>query len=772
MTEHDIAVLLSLLDKGKLLQDTELEQLPYLGTQLRSFLTLHYPESLKTHHSLRLKSFSSSKSAEGSLSLSSSFSGYLRLRWVSKGFWMKTWYCILYGNGVQVYKSRKDALAVCNVHRQFMVCDVMEWDGKSSWKSYKNGFIIETREGEIIECAACSYNEMESWVLALRSVLSEQLEVESVSSEGNGSSLQEDLCMSVVGVMVEKKRSEQTKAAISRSLKVEQVVAMDVKCYSCEFEFHALLGHKRYCGKCSRAFCKSHCKRKMVCKEKRQYVCELCFQRQEFLNFLFVSKSTMAKHGSLGQNEYSILAKKSVHRNWMRHVENITNVFPFDALSLICAMQMYHSDPVVFCYALSQLVLLVEFDKVEVEFYWNQIMELYPLLIRRTVENEDFISAQLNLYLSFLIGVGRRSQYLALRTLWQLLAMCEDAIVKEDFVATNYYFLMIWMSSSTRFSLESSIVHEMWLEDAPPDMVNAIEQAMGTFLIAARERQLAFPDLLITRWFFAETYVDMKYTTKLLQLAIDENAGHLMSPLACNEITEWLQKCPIQTPLEDYDDLSEKDLSLMDAFNNQAIFIKNLTSIAEQLRMIQPPSARKDKLPELLSNLATSIQDNAQLPINHSTNEGFQVLRVLPHEGFVFSTKARAPTLLVFEVLKTMKSSRNTLTKAPSNVGSGKNDFLEHLFMTDAMCEVNSSPDSQESLLLQDPPDELLIDEAQDDYEDFDKDVSNTETWAEKTQRVKSTSPYGHLEGWALISVIAKSFDDMRQVHAFASYIF
>jgi phosphatidylinositol 4-kinase len=41
--------------------------------------------------------------------------------------------------------------------------------------------------------------------------------------------------------------------------------------------------------------------------------------------------------------------------------------------------------------------------------------------------------------------------------------------------------------------------------------------------------------------------------------------------------------------------------------------------------------------------------------------------------------------------------------------------------------------------------------------------VDEPETWKEKKNRIQASSEYGHLEGWTLVSVIAKSFDDMRQ---------
>jgi hypothetical protein len=41
--------------------------------------------------------------------------------------------------------------------------------------------------------------------------------------------------------------------------------------------------------------------------------------------------------------------------------------------------------------------------------------------------------------------------------------------------------------------------------------------------------------------------------------------------------------------------------------------------------------------------------------------------------------------------------------------------------------------------------------------------LMNGETFSEKAARIRSSSPYGHLSGWKLDGLIAKSNDDLRQ---------
>ena len=87
-----------------------------------------------------------------------------------------------------------------------------------------------------------------------------------------------------------------------------------------------------------------------------------------------------------------------------------------------------------------------------------------------------------------------------------------------------------------------------------------------------------------------------------------------------------------------------------DFFKSQLDFMKQLADIAESLRHVQPPSERKHHLPDALSSL--SIPKFAFFPLGLCSEKLARIVNIPSNEGTVFSTRARAPTLIYFELLR------------------------------------------------------------------------------------------------------------------------
>jgi len=93
-------------------------------------------------------------------------------------------------------------------------------------------------------------------------------------------------------------------------------------------------------------------------------------------------------------------------------------------------------------------------------------------------------------------------------------------------------------------------------------------------------------------------------------------------------------------------------LSSAGAFYRQLAFIGALTEIAESMRNVLPAS-RADALATRLAVLNASPAQLGFSPLlAPGDTEPCPVVRLPPAEGYVFKTKARAPTLILFEVTK------------------------------------------------------------------------------------------------------------------------
>ncbi len=82
------------------------------------------------------------------------------------------------------------------------------------------------------------------------------------------------------------------------------------------------------------------------------------------------------------------------------------------------------------------------------------------------------------------------------------------------------------------------------------------------------------------------------------------------------------------------------------------VAVHSLIDIAEILRFTDRAN-RKAKFVDEMANF--HIPESVYVPLIQATGHAGQVVRIPAEEGHVFNTKARAPTLVIFEVLKNKK---------------------------------------------------------------------------------------------------------------------
>lgn len=225
-------------------------------------------------------------------------------------------------------------------------------------------------------------------------------------------------------------------------------------------------------------------------------------------------------------------------------------------------------------------------------------------------------------------------------------------------------------------------------------------------------------------------------------------------------------------------------------FHAQLDFVKCLTHISNGLFEVDR-ELRRDVLRRELEKLNDFIPTNVYIPTERRAH---RVLRIVPEDAHVFSTKERVPYLLVVEVedlvpegaaeepsnrspgpLRRIGSLGTPVqtTKMPGgsssrNVIDGQDEDVDVLpnqpeskfaFSPDVTADTGSIGDiKRESSFKLDgtqaddrrPPDEELL-------------KALGEPWAEKSQRLRKSSPFGSNPNWRLVSCIVKSRDQLRQ---------
>lgn len=206
------------------------------------------------------------------------------------------------------------------------------------------------------------------------------------------------------------------------------------------------------------------------------------------------------------------------------------------------------------------------------------------------------------------------------------------------------------------------------------------------------------------------------------------------------------------------------------------------------------------------------------LPLVTSADSYKTILRALPNEGHAFSTKARVPALMIFElekhhnadvasflghelerytesevimpgyevILQNPEENEPLLGEDEEEDGEGAESGkqpLEHKptkFMQLSATSTAWSPEGkgmermeQAGVQVTMKPPSITspsdIDTASashaapDNVDHHDTKGVLGETFAGKAARIRAMSPYGHLPGWSLGGLIAKSNDDVRQ---------
>lgn len=218
-------------------------------------------------------------------------------------------------------------------------------------------------------------------------------------------------------------------------------------------------------------------------------------------------------------------------------------------------------------------------------------------------------------------------------------------------------------------------------------------------------------------------------------------------------------------------------------FRQQVAFTDALTGICEGLRGVEKPN-RKFFLTRDLKELA--VAPFAYVPMCSSLDSFSYILRTLPDECHAFTTKARVPALMMFEVEEHPKKvdvmtflakelqeySDSELDFAgsagkvvPSSDGSSSTDETSSEPLSGASrirsaVDASSSRAQVEALaLVSVGPSSCAAAPA--------SIVSSSETlpepYAGKLERLRGQSPFNHLRTWSLRGLIAKSNDDVRQ---------
>ncbi|OQR84737.1 phosphatidyl inositol kinase (PIK-G1) [Achlya hypogyna] len=733
-------------------------------------------------------------------------------------------YSMLVGTCFYYYNTQEDAEVMMRLKGEVDVIGAQEWDGKGNMHIYANGFMFVTAQNKVFYAYADTPMDKEKWLRAMQTA---------VMTTVPG--------LSTLGATSLSNHHELGSPSSSTELDIHG------KCLRCPPEDLLAAGlPKMRCANCEGSFCERHSLQRIPLPQKGLYyaqrVCDDCYYAQLLVNYLKAMNQRLAsrmcvypkplningpielimpmgpshtpattialdlfKQGAITAEELEELLMAD-----RRYLDQTTEQpeIPLDikilalhrefrsksftvSRAIVLLHQHLDADPLIFKPIVEQL-LHFSFAKInQVEFYWPQIVHAY--LNVPVFEFEKLFWMD-----ELILSICSRSIHLALLLIWQLRGALEDSKDLAAPLRTQSQFarvvrLMVEIEVQVIGASHHEVLQQSSVKHALPTftkdqlaLVHKLMDDMASYRVEATAAAAAVP---------VDASSDAQYAD------FSGFQQHLLKP------KEMPPPLPIggvrddgkPEPLQRRRTMSMAEKSVLATFYaEECEFVEQITRIAEALRFV-PMAERKPMLAKHLESF--QLRPNAYIPLVKAADPIEQVLR-LPHkEGTAFSTKARVPIMLIFEVVRGSNSSlqitspgsnRALVTPAAAPVAPlyEVDEEVRHLINRQSIDEPAPAPTplAGTAPVVSDDDDDddtdapvagaagnssmelelasmHLSDEVIAMERDRKKDLEAAfgESWHSKRERIRQSSPHGHLPGWDIVSMIGKSNDDMRQ---------
>ncbi|CEG45551.1 Phosphatidylinositol kinase (PIK-G3) [Plasmopara halstedii] len=279
-----------------------------------------------------------------------------------------------------------------------------------------------------------------------------------------------------------------------------------------------------------------------------------------------------------------------------------------------------------------------------VENLWYQLLHLVQCL---DAEPAPLSVVQLFYLQRYIRAICRRCPRIALQTIWHVQASVGDG--NDHNLHPHTLLALLGFIYPNTTLPESSRVFSIWKDlvfaDCPEHQLAQILADLREINSQMERMILLEPDSMIERWLNARSVPEFK-----------DCAAELMA--------SGIELCEFQSNIL-YDSLDIETDILGDESSGSAIeslvleqvsFVQSLAAISERLRHVQPITDRSKYLAGELETLNNTLQSSALYPLSAASDELYQVVRIPPTEGKVFSTKMRAPTLIFVETVPVRRS--------------------------------------------------------------------------------------------------------------------
>ncbi|CAI5707699.1 unnamed protein product [Peronospora farinosa] len=591
------------------------------------------------------------------------FGGYLRKRYSGRVY-MGSWrFSVLQGARLRWYRSRECAETDSQLCGEIWVQSVESWDGRGALaRTYAHTFSVRTTSKRLLLCVAETAEDRVLWLQHLERAL-----------QGSKSSTDMTLQMTVDEggrriVPGDMRRPTDVVPPLSTPCAFPRERSLDITCISsapsaltcdstvtigeagcaeCFVRFRPLMARRVVCGSCARAFCARHCRHGIRLQHlglrAARRCCDHCAQRQEFIRHLRTTKRLLRSMASRGNAIDALVACNDVRGNQggdmlARTLQKLQHG-PMTLNRTIKILYQTRKKLHLFRVACERLPFYTETCVDRVENLWYQLLHLVQCL---GAEPAPRCTAQLFYLQRYIRAICRRCPRIALQTIWHVQASVGDGNYHNLHPHTLLSLLGFIYPDITLPG--SSHIFSVWKDlvfaDCPEHQLAQILADLRQINADMEKLITLEPHSMIERWLNAKTVPQFQNC-------------------AAELVESGIELCEFQSSIL-YDSLEVEKSSLSDdspgtgiesLVLEQVSFVQSLAAISERLRHIQPVSDRGKYLASELETLNKTLQSSALYPLSAASDELYQVVRIPPTEGKVFSTKMRAPTLIFVETV-------------------------------------------------------------------------------------------------------------------------
>ncbi|CAI5715848.1 unnamed protein product [Peronospora destructor] len=590
------------------------------------------------------------------------FGGYLRKRY-SGSVYMGSWrFCVLQGARLRWYRSRECAETDSQLRGEVWVQSVDSWDGHGAFaKTYAHTFGIRTTSKRLLLCSAETAEDRVLWLQHLEQALQcskslTDMTLLTTVDEGGRRIFPGDMRrpknevpLSTPCAFPPERSSDITCISVASSaVAYGQTLAIgEAGCAECFVRFRPLMVRRVVCASCARAFCARHCSHGIRLQHlglrAARRCCDHCAQRQEFIRHLRTTKRLLRSLASRGIPIDALVSCNDARRNQGGDMLARTlHKLQHGSMTLNRTIKILYQTrrkPHLFRVACERLPFYTETCVDRVENLWYQLLHLVQCL---DVEPAPRCTTQLFYLQRYIRAICRRCPRIALQTIWHIQASVEDGNCHN--LHSHTLLLLLGFIYPDITLPESSHMFSVWKDlvfaDCPEHQLAQILADLRQINAGMEKLITLEPHSMIERWLNAKTVSQFE-------------------TCAAELVESGIKLCEFQSSIL-YDSLEVERSSLSDdspgtgvesLVFEQVSFVQSLAAISERLRHIQPVSDRGKYLAGELETLNNTLRFSALYPLSAASDELYQVVRIPPTEGKVFSTKMRAPTLIFVETV-------------------------------------------------------------------------------------------------------------------------